>query len=85
MPAPKAAPTLPSTLYKATGTPVAFTKAWVNTGLKNKLACPALITEGSKLFSLIISSPYLKAKAIPSCAALYICAALCLFKSMPSI
>ncbi len=60
MPAPKAAPTLPSLLYNSTGVLVIFTKQSTKTSLKNIFALPARIIFGSILLSRIISKPYLK-------------------------
>src|ERR1700712_1201065 len=58
IPAPIAAPTLPSQLYNSTGTFNVFTKLSVNTSLKKRLALPARITFGYMPFSFIMSSPY---------------------------
>src|SRR5262249_41002804 len=57
IPAPSAAPTLPSFSYNSTGTFVVSTKTEEKRSLKNIFAFPTRITEGRMPFSRIMSRP----------------------------
>ena len=74
IPDPKAAtlaePRDPSVLYSSISASHIVDRVCLKIELKNRFAFPAYMILGSKPVFFIISIPYLKAKAMPSCEAL---------------